>query len=235
MSSNRRRRQSIADMKPDSHGTSPFDDLASEYDAWFDQEGSLVFSIEVQAFQTLLSSLPKPWLEIGVGSGRFAQALGIETGIDPSIKLVKMAKQRGINAFIARGEQAPFDEESFGTVFLIVTMCFLDSPRHVLKEANRILVPGGNVVLGLVLPESPWGQLYRRQKASGHRFYKYARFYSYAQVVRQLVRAGFVTEKILSTLFQRPGEVHHSEEPWEGYSPEAGFTILTGSKSGREM
>jgi len=35
----------------------------------------------------MLPNLPGPWLEIGIGSGRFAQALGIETGIDPSIKL----------------------------------------------------------------------------------------------------------------------------------------------------
>jgi len=51
---------------------SPFDDLALEYDAWFDKEGSLIFFIEVQAFKSLLPTLPKPCLEIGVGSGRFA-------------------------------------------------------------------------------------------------------------------------------------------------------------------
>ena len=103
---------------------SPFDELALEYDAWFDGEGSLIFFNEVQAFRELLPSLPKPWLEIGVGSGRFAQALGIETGIDPSGKLVEIAKSRGINAFLGQGEDEIFDEESFGTVFLIVTLCF---------------------------------------------------------------------------------------------------------------
>ena len=64
-------------MKTD---TSPFDELAAEYDAWFDKEGSHIFFNEVKAFQGVLPDLPKPWLEIGVGSGRFAQALGIETG-----------------------------------------------------------------------------------------------------------------------------------------------------------
>lgn len=81
-------------------GYSPFDDLSLEYDAWFDGEGSLIFFNEIKALQTLLPSLPKPWLEIGIGSGRFAQALGINTGIDPSCKLVEMARSRGINAFI---------------------------------------------------------------------------------------------------------------------------------------
>ena len=73
----------ISGMKRSKKLGSPFDNLASEYDAWFDKEGSLIFFIEAQAFKTLLKSLPRPWIEIGVGSGRFAQALGIETGIDP--------------------------------------------------------------------------------------------------------------------------------------------------------
>jgi SAM-dependent methyltransferase len=209
---------------------SPFDDLALEYDAWFDKEGSIIFFIEVQAFRSLLPSLPRPWLEIGVGSGRFAQALGIETGVDPSIKLVEMARKRGINAFLGWGEQGLFDEESFGTVFLIVTLCFLDSPLEVLKEASRILMPGGKIVLGLVLKESPWGQFYQQKKAKGHRFYKFATFYRCDEVVRLLTRAGFLTEKIVSTLFQRPGEVHRMEDPREGCFPDAGFTIIVARK-----
>jgi len=229
-STNYRTPRPIAGMKRNNSHSSPFDDLALEYDAWFDREGSLIFFIEVQAFKRLLRHLPKPWLEVGVGSGRFAQALGIETGVDPSIKLVEMAIGRGINAFLGRGEQELFDEESFGTVFLIVTLCFLDSPLEVLKEANRILMPGGKIVLGLVLEESPWGQFYERKKAEGHRFYKYATFYRRDEVIRLLTRTGFLTKKIISTLFQKPGEVHRVEAPREGYFPDAGFTIITAGK-----
>ena len=217
-------------ITPKSDSPSPFDDLATEYDAWFDNEGSLIFFTEVQAFKTLLPSLPRPWLEIGVGSGRFAQALGIETGVDPSIRLVEMARRRGVTAFLGRGEQELFDEESFGTVFLIVTLCFLDSPLDTLREARRILVPGGKLVLGAVLKESPWGQFYQVKKAQGHRFYKFATFYSCGEVVRLIAKAGFVAEKIVSTLFQKPGEVGHAEEPREGYHPGAGFTIIVAAK-----
>jgi len=233
-STNNRTRQAAAGAKPSEGDVSQFDRLAPEYDAWFDKKGSRIFFIEVKAFQELLPSLPKPWLEIGVGSGRFAQALGIETGIDPSTKLVEMARNRGINAFVGRGEQRLFDEESFGTVFLIVTLCFLDAPLDVLKEANRILTPGGKIVLGLVLKESPWGQFYQQKKAEGHRFYKCATFYGCDDVVRFLVQAGFVTERIISTLFQKPEGVQHIEEPRDGYFPDAGFTIImAGKRSGR--
>jgi SAM-dependent methyltransferase len=209
---------------------SPFDALASEYDAWFDGEGSLIFFNEVQAFKKLLPSLPKPWLEIGVGSGRFAQALGIETGIDPSGKLVEIAKSRGINAFPGRGEEQIFPAGSFGTVFLIVTLCFLDAPLDVLKEARRILIPRGKLVLGLVLKENPWGRLYQQKKDEGHRFYKYARFYSCNEAVRLMFKAGFSGERMLSTLMQKPGDTQCVEEPQGGYYPDAGFVIIVGRK-----
>ncbi|HEX76175.1 MAG TPA: class I SAM-dependent methyltransferase [Dehalococcoidia bacterium] len=211
-------------------GAVPFDSLASVYDAWFEREGKSIFAIEVQAFQEVLPSLPRPWLEVGVGSGRFAQALGIETGVDPSVKLLEMARQRGITAFLGWGEEELFDKESFGTVFLIVTLCFVDSPLDVLKEAYRILVPEGKIVLGLVLKESPWARFYERKKKQGHRFYKYATFYRYDDVARLLERAGFLIEKVISTLFQHPGKVKRMELPQRGYSSSGGFTVIVAGK-----
>ena len=62
-----------------------FDELARDCDDWFDGEGKVIFPIEVQALQKVLPSLPGPWLEVGVGGGRFAQASGVKAGIDPSI------------------------------------------------------------------------------------------------------------------------------------------------------
>ena len=45
-----------------------------------------------------------------------------------------------------------------------------------------------------------------------------------------MVQAGFATERIVSTLFQKPGEVQPVEEPKEGYFPDAGFTIIVAGK-----
>jgi len=99
-----------------------------------------------------------------------------------------------------------------------------------LKEANRILVPGGKIVLGLVLKESPWGKFYQQKKKQGHRFYTYATFYKCDEVIRLLVQAGFSIEKVISTLFQEPGKVECMEMPREGYSPIAGFTVIVAGK-----
>jgi len=208
-----------------------FDSLAAAYDAWFEEEGKPVFAIEVQAFREILPLLSKPWLEVGVGSGRFAQALVIETGIDPSIKLLDMARSRGVAVLLSKGENAPFRDGAFGAVFIIVTLCFVASPLKVLTEANRLLRRGGKIVLGLVLRESPWGQHYQVKKRKGHRFYKQATFYSYAEVKRLLNQTGFTIEHVLSTLSQKPGEVEHMESPQKGYSPDAGFTVILADKA----
>jgi len=210
--------------------SSPLDSLAAAYDAWFEAEGKLIFAIEVKALRELLPLLPKPWLEVGVGSGRFAQALGIETGIDPSVKLLEMAKNRGVTVFRARGEEQFFNKGTFGTVFFIVTLCFVDSPLAVLQETHRILKPEGKIVLGMVLKESPWGKFYQTNKQEGHRFYQHATFYSYQEVERLLTDSRFTIEKAISTLFQKPDEVKEMEALRDGFSANAGFTVIMAGK-----
>jgi SAM-dependent methyltransferase len=207
-----------------------FDRLAQVYDSWFEGEGRVIFATELKAFQELSGSLPKPWLEVGVGSGRFAQALGIETGIDSSARLLQMASRRGIAVLLSRGEQQIFKAESFGSVFLIVTLCFLDSVPDVLKVAYRVLVPAGKIVLGLVLQDSPWGKFYERKKRQGHRFYKYASFYDYNNVLALLEEAGFSHEQTVSTLFQKPGTIEEPEVPRTGFFRDAGFVVIVAGK-----
>ncbi len=209
----------------------PFDAMASVYDAWFGAGGKTIFDIEVRAFRDILPFLPKPWLEVGVGSGRFAQALGIEMGVEPSIKMAEMARKRGIAVLLGIAEGEPFREHTFGTLFLIVTLCFVTSPLAVLKESYRILVPGGKLVLGLVLSDSPFGKFYEEKKKRGHRFYKYATFCNFAEVTRLLEQVGFSIERVIATLFQKPGEVKYAESPQEGFSSDAGFIIIVAGKS----
>lgn len=208
-----------------------FDSLALAYDAWFEQKGRLIFALEVEALRQVLPLLPKPWIEIGIGSGRFAQALGINIGLDPSGELLKLAKNRGASVLLGRGEGVPFKDGTFGAIFFVVTLCFVDSPSRALSEAARLLRSGGKVVLGLVLRENRWGQFYQTKKETGHHFYRYATFYSYGEIDMLLKQAGFSVEQVISTLFQNPGEVNYIELPRQGFFADAGFIVILAGKT----
>lgn len=207
--------------KPD-----PFQRYPNRYDAWFDGAGKEIFALEVEAFKLLLPELPKPWFEIGIGSGRFAQALGIPWGIDPSQKLADIARSRGIKVIEGVGENLPIPDNLLGTVFLIVTLCFVDDPGKVISEARRVLRNGGYLVAGIVPAEFPWGRHYQEQAGKGHPFYSHARFFVCTDLIELLKEHGFHLVKKVSTLFSSPGE-ELSPEIKEGYRPDAGFVVLS--------
>lgn len=56
----------------------PFEDHAMEYDRWFDSEkGQHIFSRELDCLKQAIPVPAGRWLEVGVGSGRFAHAIGV--------------------------------------------------------------------------------------------------------------------------------------------------------------
>lgn len=208
-----------------------FDDQAEKYDAWYDTKGKQAFEIELAALKPLLADLPKPWLEVGVGSGRFAARLGIETGVDPSEKLLEFARRRGVRVLWAYGENLPFEDSSLGTVFLLTTWEFLAQPLAVLKEIYRVLKPEGRLVNGYLDRNGKWGKSYIEKARQGHRLFRHARFDDYQTVVGLTRQAGFEVLRTVSTLFQGPGETAIIEEPQEGYVPGASFVVIVARKS----
>lgn len=209
---------------------SPFDSLAEAYDSWYDGKGRLAFEIELAALRPLLAELPKPWLEVGVGTGRFAQALGIPLGIDPSPALLAKARQRGIEALYGEGEELVFRAAGFGTVFLLTTWEFLTDPLKVLRECRRVLASGGMLVNAYLDRDGKWGRSYVEKAKAGHVLFSHARFDTYEDVRRLTEQAGFDVTKTVSTLFQGPGETVVVEEPRPGFVSGASFVVLVARK-----
>ncbi len=209
----------------------PFDELAEKYDSWYDTKGKLAFAIELQALRPLLNNLPQPWLEVGVGTGRFAQALGIEIGVDPAERLLEFARSRGIKTFRASGEVLPFEDSTLGTVFLLTTWEFLKEPVQVLKEIYRVLKEGGKLVNAYLDKDGKWARSYIEKAKHGHPLFSRARFYGYEEVVDLTRNAGFKITGTISTLFQGPGETVVLEEPREGFHSGASFVVIIGEKN----
>ena len=204
----------------------PFDSRADEYDAWYDGKGKLAFEIELAALRPLLPDCPKPWLEVGVGTGRFAQALGIPLGIDPSEGLLEKARQRGIEVLWGEGEELVFRAGSFGTVFLLTTWEFLADPARVLAECRRVLKPGGRLVNAYLDRDGKWGSSYVEKGRAEHPLFSYAHFDTCEDVTRLTEQAGFDIVQTVSTLMQGPGTTVEFEAPKPGFVRGASFVVV---------
>jgi len=210
-----------------------FNRLYQRYDEWFDSfPGKKIFELEIRCAKKAFQGIPKPWLEVGVGTGRFAEKLGIDFGVDPAWKMLKIARGRGIKVIKAVGEHLPFSPNSFQAVALIVTLCFLYKPLKVLKECFYIVKKEGVLVLGIVPRNSSWGKFYLEKKKDGHPFYSVARFYTIQESINLLEKVGFKPEVVFSTLFEEPAECDKIRlyPPRLEQVEEAGFVCIKAKK-----
>ena len=204
-----------------------FEELAVRYDAWYDSaHGQLLFDLELACLRPLLPPEPGPRLEVGVGSGRFAAALGLEIGVDPARAPLRLAAGRGGAVVQGAGERLPFGDRTFGAVVVVATLCFAANPAALLCEARRVLVPSGRLVAGIVPLDSAWGRRYEAQGRAGHPFYRGARFLTLAEHRRMLADAGFTVTGACSALTQVPSENPVEEDAQDGVVPGAGFIAL---------
>jgi len=209
-------------------GSAPFERMAAQYDSWFESDkGSRIFQVEAECLRQLMIEMPRPCLEVGVGTGRFASALDIDVGIDPSPAVLRYASDRGISTRTGKAEELPFKNKEFGAVLLVVTICFLNEPLRALKECRRILRNDGYLIIGLVPKDSAWGKIYAKKGAEGHPFYSSARFYTAHQIIKKAEQSGFDLNRATSCLFERPNQrVSRYRRPREGLVKNAGFVGL---------
>lgn len=200
-----------------------FDQLANRYDSWFDSH-SAVFQSELEALKKVI---PKSGdgLEVGVGSGRFSAALGIKTGIEPSVNLSTIARARGITVYEGVAESLPFQNQQFDFVLFNTVLCFLDLPLTALSEAKRVLKSNGTLIIGMIDKNSMLGKLYEATKQENP-FYRHAHFYSVQEVLELLHEINFKEADIYQTLFSPIEQITTPEEIKSGYG-EGGFIALS--------
>jgi len=96
-------------------------------------------------------------LEVGIGSGLnlpFYDPGKVDyiLGLDPSIQLRKMARQKAAGLpfdvdFIGlSGEEIPLEKNSIDTVLTTYTLCTIPDVHRALREMKRVLRPGGELI-----------------------------------------------------------------------------------------
>ncbi|MBN1621516.1 MAG: methyltransferase domain-containing protein [Endomicrobiales bacterium] len=203
-----------------------FDRYSERYDRWFERN-RLAFLSELKALKKVV---PKAGdgLEVGVGTGKFAESLGIKAGIDPSKRMLAIARKRGIEIYEGYGESLPFKDESFDYLLLVVTICFVKDADKVINEANRVLKPKGKVIIGIIDANSFLGKYYRQRKDSP--FYKNAKFYSPREVIKLIGKYGFRRIKTYQTLFKIPETLKAVDAVKTGFG-RGSFVVISGAKT----
>lgn len=212
-------------MKTLSNSIKAFDQNTLEYDQWFEKHSS-VYHSELLAIQKAVPK-NKTGIEIGVGTGRFAEPLNIKFGVEPSENIARVAEQKEITVYRAVAEKLPIENETFDFVLMVTTVCFLSDLPKAFSEVHRILKPNGEIILGIIDKNSELGKKYEKEKSS-NKFYQDAHFHSTEEITEFLQQSYFHKFQYWQTLTKL--NENEIEKPTQGFG-NGNFVVIKAIKN----
>lgn len=187
-----------------------------EYDAWYETPlGSLADRLEKELVFSLIDvKAGEKALDVACGTGNYTIELakrGLKiTGIDSSEEMLVWAREKARNDGVeipfqfADAHMLPFPDCSFDLLVSNGLLCFLKEPKKALIEMQRVLKPGGRLVIGVLNRWSPWALFRRIKGLFRDTIYNQAHFISPPELEGLLRDAGFEVKEIRTCLFFFP-------------------------------
>jgi ubiquinone/menaquinone biosynthesis C-methylase UbiE len=197
------------------------------YEAWRSTElGRITESLETALVFDLAGRVRgRRVLDAGAGdatyaieaSARGAQSVAIEPdeGMIAAARRRSLARGGGVHLARAKVEGLPFPDASFDVVLAIAVLCLVRDPGAALRELERVLAPGGRLVIGELGRWSAWAAQRRIRGRLGHPIWRRARFWSRGSLRRMVESGGFRVDVV-------QGAVHY---PPTGLAARAFFRI----------
>lgn len=142
-----------------------WDKMAEAYEAFTNGEDSYSNVIEWRNIEKLIPSLEnKIILDLGCGTGRFSFLFEQYRprqiiGIDISEEMIKIGKKIGqernsIVEFVQKDIEklSDFQANSIDFIFSSTVLHYIEDLNPIMKEINRLLVPGGTCILSVINP-----------------------------------------------------------------------------------
>lgn len=169
--------------------------VAEEYDNYYKSEtGKTIDNIEKNLLAGHLENIPyRGLLELGCGTGHwtsfFCQKGFNVTAVDASENMLEIAekKKNSGNCKFRRADatRLPFHDNSFSVVASVAMIEFIDDVHKVMEEIERVLKPGGALLLGCLNQNSELGKARANDPV-----FKHARFFTPEQIQNFLTRFG---------------------------------------------
>jgi ubiquinone/menaquinone biosynthesis C-methylase UbiE len=153
-------------------------------------------------------------LDLGSGDGLLTTNLAtmgaFAVGLDIDRAALRVAATRG-NApgdaaryVEGRIEQLPFRDATFDVVVAVTVLCLVPDRPTVVREAARVLRPGGRLIVGDLGRWNLWAAKRRVKGWLGPSPWRSARFSSAADLVRLVQEAELTVERVCGSVYYPP-------------------------------
>jgi len=123
-------------------------------------------------------------LDVGCGIGGFLQYRIGTVGVDVNPEVVKYCRQQELDARVMENDALPFEANTFDGVLMDNVLEHIESPEDILCEIRRVLVDGGDFLVGV-----PGSKGYKNDP-------DHKNFYSKEDLITLVRSAGFIDESV---------------------------------------
>ena len=154
-------------------------------------------------------------LDLGCGDGLLTWTLAERgawaVGIDADRAMLEAASARSTRLrrqrprFVeGRIEQLPFPDGSFDVVMIVTVLCLVVDRAGAVREAARVLRPGGRLVIGDLGRWSAWAARRRVKAWLGSKLWQSAHFSPARGLSRLVEHAGLIVEAVRGSVYYPP-------------------------------